>query len=166
MLVQLAGDRLVGGAHDGVRLPSRQPPGRGVDQRRRLLDVAVGVIDALRHAVVADREMHQAALRLRAPVAVGRHVDAAHRIGLVTLAGGVDADRDVVQDGMRLVVHGIVSFHGSEGGGDREAAADRDDREQVLAAVVRPPAHRRRSAARGPGGLPRPPGPPGQYCGL
>ena len=98
VLVELAGDRLVGGAHDRVRLPLREPPGRGVDQRRRLLDIAVGVIDALRHAIVADREMHKAALGLRAPVAVGRHVDAAHGVGLVTPAGGVDADRDVVQD--------------------------------------------------------------------
>jgi hypothetical protein len=70
------------------------------------------VIDALRHAIVADREMHKAALGLRAPVAVGRHVDAAHRVRLVTLAGGVDADRDVAQGGMLLAFHGIVSFHG------------------------------------------------------
>jgi len=48
-------------------------------------------------------------------VAVGRHVDATHRIGLVTLAGCVDADRDVVQGGMLLAFHGIVSFHGVKG---------------------------------------------------
>ena len=57
MLVELAGDRLVGGAHDRVGLPLREPSGRGVDQCRRLLDIAIGVIDALRHAIVADREM-------------------------------------------------------------------------------------------------------------
>ena len=111
MLVQLAGDRLVGGARDGIRLPLRQPPGGRIDQRRRLLDVAVGVVDALRHAIVADREMHQAALRLRPPVAVGRHVDVAHRIGLATLASGVDADRRVVQHWMILMIHGTVSCH-------------------------------------------------------
>src|SRR5277367_6843539 len=49
--------------------------------------------------------MNQAALRLRAPVTVGRHVDAAHRIGLVTLAGSVDTNRDVTQDRMLLVIH-------------------------------------------------------------
>jgi hypothetical protein len=56
---------------------------------------------------------------------VGWHVDAAHRVRLLTLASGVDADRDVVQDRMLLVFHGIVSFHGSKGGGDRRAEADR-----------------------------------------
>jgi hypothetical protein len=101
-------------------------PGHGVDQRRRLLDVAVGAIDALRHAVIADREMHKAALGLRAPVAVGWHVDAAHGVRLATLAGGVDADRDVAQGGMLLAFHGIFSFHGSKGSGVRRAAeADR-----------------------------------------
>jgi len=45
--------------------------------------------------------------------------------GLVTLAGCVDADRDVVQGGMLLAFHGIVSFHGSKGSGVRRAEADR-----------------------------------------
>ena len=87
MLVELAGDRLVGGTHDGVRLPLRQPAGRGIDQCRRLLDIAVGVIDALWHPVVADREMDEAALRLRPPIAVGRHLDLAHRVGLAPHSG-------------------------------------------------------------------------------
>ena len=98
MLVQLARDRLVGGAHDRVGLPLREPPGRGVDQRRRLLDIAIGVIDALRHAIVADREMHEAALSLRAPVAIGRHLDFAHRVRLAPCSGRVDADRGLVHD--------------------------------------------------------------------
>src|SRR5205085_274576 len=51
VFIELSGDRLIGGAHDGVRFPLRQPSGGGVDQRRRLLDIAVGVIDALRHPV-------------------------------------------------------------------------------------------------------------------
>ena len=82
MLVELAGDRLVGRAHDRVGLPLREPPGRGVDQGRRLFDIAIGVVDALWHAVVADREMYEAALGLRSPIAVGRHLDLAHRVGL------------------------------------------------------------------------------------
>jgi hypothetical protein len=69
--------------------------------------------------------VNKAALGLRAPIAVGWHVDAAHGIRLVTLAGGVDADWDVAQGGMLLVFHGIVSFHGQKGGGDSRAEADR-----------------------------------------
>src|SRR5215831_1311649 len=128
MVIKLAGNRLVGRARDGVRLPWWEPPRRGVDKRGRFLDVTVAVIDTLRHPVVADGEMHQAALRLRAPVAVGGHVNAAHRIGLVPLTGGVDTEGNVVQDGMRLVFHRVVSLNGSESAGDREAAADRDNR--------------------------------------
>src|SRR5256885_3006763 len=79
--------------------------------------------------------MHQAALCLRAPVAVGRHVDAAHRISLVTLAGGVDADRDVMQERMCLVAHIMVSLPWVRG----------------WQRWLRPsPAHGRRSAARWP----------------
>jgi hypothetical protein len=111
MLVQLPRDRLVGRVRDGIRLPLWQPPRRSVHQRRRFLHVAVGVIHALWHAVVADREMHQAALCLRAPVAVGRYVDAAHRIGLVTTAGGVDADRGLMRDGMLLNFHDVMTSH-------------------------------------------------------
>ena len=37
-----------------------------------------------------------------------RHVDAAHGVGLVTLAGRVDANRDLTQDGMPLVGHGSL----------------------------------------------------------
>ncbi len=110
MIVELARDRLIGGMHDRVGLPLREPTGRSVDLRRRFLDVAIGVIDALWHAVVADREMDEAALRLRAPIAVGRHVDAAHRVGLVPHSGGVDADRDVVNGGLHFIAHGMISF--------------------------------------------------------
>ena len=39
------------------------------------------------------------------PIAVGRDVDMAHRIGIVTHAGGVDADRRVAEDGLRFGVH-------------------------------------------------------------
>jgi hypothetical protein len=98
MRVELAGDRFLGGADDGIGLPARQPSGGGIDQRRRLLDIAIGVIEALGHAVVADREMLEAALGLGAPVAVGRHVDTAHGIGLMAPAGGVDADGNILQD--------------------------------------------------------------------
>ena len=107
MLIQLARDCLVGGAHDRIGFPLREPPGGGVDQRRRFLDEAIGVIDPLRHAIVADCKMQKAALGLRAPVAVGWHVDAAHGIRLVTLAGGLDADRDIMQGEMFVAIHGV-----------------------------------------------------------
>ena len=69
---------------------------------------------------------NKAALGLRAPVAVGRHVDAAHRIGLVTLAGRVDADRDVPQDGDALDIHVAFAFHGLTCNRVRPPSCDRD----------------------------------------
>ena len=110
VVVEQAPDRLVGGAHDRAGLPLRQAAGRRIDQCRGLFDIAIGVIDALWHAVVADREMHQAALGLRAPIAVGRHLDFAHRVGLVPLPGGANADRDLVNGGLHLVAHDMISF--------------------------------------------------------
>src|SRR6516162_6345643 len=104
MVVELAGDRLVGGANDGLCLPLRQPPGRGVDQRSRLLDIAIGAINSLRHPVVADREIHQAALRLRSPIAVGRDFDFAHRVGFAPGSSRTNANRDIVRFGMGLVI--------------------------------------------------------------
>jgi hypothetical protein len=64
VIVELACDRLVGGTHNGVGLPLRQPSGGRVDQCRRLLDIAIGVIDRLWQAIVADREMEEAPLGL------------------------------------------------------------------------------------------------------
>ena len=45
-------------------------------------------ITAVGHAVVADREVVQRALGLRAPVAVGGHLDRAHAVGLGAGAAG------------------------------------------------------------------------------
>src|SRR5690242_11687876 len=98
MPVELARDCLVGRTRNGFCLPLWKPTGRAVDQRRRLLNVAVGVIDALGHVVIANREVAEAALRLRTPVPVGRDLDTAHRVGLVALTGGVDANWYTAQD--------------------------------------------------------------------
>jgi hypothetical protein len=110
VLVELARDRLVGAANYSFRLPLRQPAGRGIDQCCRLLDIAIGVINARRHAVVADREMDQAALRLGSPIAVGRHLDFAHRVGFAAGSGCANADRGVVRFVMGLVVHVTPPF--------------------------------------------------------
>src|SRR5260370_41219435 len=95
--------------------------------------MAIGVINALRHPVVADREVDEAALRLRPPIAVGRHLDLAHRVGLAARSGCTNADRDVVQMGRGLGVHVIAppapwgaaqcSFTGGPVRGDRPRAS-------------------------------------------
>jgi hypothetical protein len=95
VVVQRAGDRLVGDAGDQVGLPAGQAALAPVDERGGLLDVAVRVVDGLRHAVVADGEVDQGPLCLGTPVPVGGHVDGAHRVRFAAGAGGVDADRDV-----------------------------------------------------------------------
>ena len=53
-----------------------------VGLRRGQLDDAEGAHQRLRHALGADTEVLARALRLRAPVAVGGHVDRAERVGL------------------------------------------------------------------------------------
>jgi len=72
-------------------LPDDQSVGCLVDESARLLDVAVGVIHLDQHVIVADREMEQRALRRRAPVPIGRHVDGAHTVESGAAAGGGDA---------------------------------------------------------------------------
>jgi hypothetical protein len=62
---------------DEFRFPGRQSTGRGVNDRGGFLDVAVSVIDFLRHAIVADVEVLETALRLRAPIVVSGHLDSA-----------------------------------------------------------------------------------------
>src|SRR5947207_12573569 len=96
MLVELAGNRLLGGVHNRPGLLLGQPAGRLVDERARLLHVAIGVIDRLWHPVTPDREVVERALGLRAPVSVGRHVDFAHAVEFLTLAGRVNADWNIL----------------------------------------------------------------------
>src|SRR6516165_7152976 len=108
MGIELARNGLVGCTHDRLRFPLRQSFRRGIDQCRCLLNVAIGVIDALWHLVVADGEMDEAALRLRSPIAVGGYLDIAHRIGLAPHSGRIDADRDLTQDRISLLVHLIT----------------------------------------------------------
>jgi hypothetical protein len=57
--VEPARDHLVGGLDDGGGALGVEPAGVLVDQGGGLLDVAVGVVDRLRHAVVTDREVDQ-----------------------------------------------------------------------------------------------------------
>jgi hypothetical protein len=99
VIVELACDRLVGGMHNGVGLPLRQPSGGRVDQCRRLLDIAIGATDRLWQPIVADREMDEAPLGLRPPVAVavGRQLDLVHRVSLSPHPGPANTDREIVQ---------------------------------------------------------------------
>jgi hypothetical protein len=113
VVVQRAGDHLVGDAGDQVGFPARQAALAAVDERGGLLDVAVGVVDGLGHAVVADGEVDQGPLRLGAPVPVGGHLDGAHRVRFAAGAGGVDADRDVPH--LRWLLSGGVLVPGGHG---------------------------------------------------
>src|SRR5690606_3025124 len=94
--VELAADDLVGGHDDRLGEVRVEPAVGGVHERSGLLHVAVGVVDGLRHAVFADREVDQRPLRLRAPVALGRDLDGAHRVVLDAGAARAGADRDPI----------------------------------------------------------------------
>ncbi len=64
-----------------ARRSSRRPSSRFTSRARRLQH-AKGMDDGRGHRVVADGEVMEAALGLRAPVVLGRHLDRAHRVGL------------------------------------------------------------------------------------
>jgi hypothetical protein len=80
VVVELAGDDLVGGAGDEVGAVGRHLAQVAVDQGAGLLEDAEGAEDRPRHAVGADGEVDQRARRLRAVVAVGGHLDGAHAV--------------------------------------------------------------------------------------
>ena len=93
VVVELSCDHFVGGMHDRLGLPLRQATRSLIDDRGRLLHVAVRVVDRFGHAVVPDREVLQRPLGLRAPIAVGWHLDRSHAVELRTNARRVDAER-------------------------------------------------------------------------
>src|SRR6185436_12420724 len=95
LVIKLARYRLVGRLDDRFGAPWLQPPGLLVDQRACLLNQTVGSVYLDGHAVVADREMLQRALRLRAPVLISGDVDVAEAVEFASRTGGVDRDRDV-----------------------------------------------------------------------
>ena len=82
MIVELAVDHLLRGLDDGARAA-------GVEQAERAVDLGGGALDDAeradqrpRHALGADAEVLDRALGLRAPIAVGRHLDRAEAVGL------------------------------------------------------------------------------------
>ena len=95
VVVELTTDHLVADALDERALPRGQTTVTRVDHRRGLLDVAVGVVDLVWHAVVADVEVDEAPLRLRSPVAIRRDHHVAEAVELLALTARLDADGQV-----------------------------------------------------------------------
>ena len=88
-------DHLIAHPLDQLR-PSTPAAARpGVDHGGGLFHVSVGVVHLLRHPVMADVEMLQAALGLRAPVLVRGHLDFAQAVELSPHSGGVQPYRNV-----------------------------------------------------------------------
>ena len=81
MLVELARDHFIARLHDELRLVGGQLAEILIDQRGGFLEDAERANHLARHDVVADIEMKQRALCLRAPVLIGGHFNLAHRIG-------------------------------------------------------------------------------------
>src|ERR1700733_1719852 len=106
ILVELARDGLVRRANDGLLLPTGQAASVMVDESARFLHVAIGVINGLGHAVVADREMLQRTLGLGAPVAVGRHHDLAHAVEFFTFPGSGNANGKILKTRRGISVQG------------------------------------------------------------
>ena len=79
--VELAVDHLLRGRRDRARALRVENAERPVHLRRRALDQRHRADQRLRHALLADAEILQRALRLRAPVAVGGDLDRAEGVG-------------------------------------------------------------------------------------
>ena len=82
MPVQNAVRHLLGSARDRVGEVRLQMALLAIDPRRGELDDAERAHQRQRHGLGADPEILQAALGLRAPVAIRRHLDRAEGIGL------------------------------------------------------------------------------------
>src|SRR5262245_32597989 len=76
----MARDDLVGGPYDGLCVVVGQEPQVPVHERARLLEDPEGVDHLAGEALAPDAKVLERALGLRAPVPVGRHLDAAHRV--------------------------------------------------------------------------------------
>src|SRR5262245_6422162 len=81
MLVELAVDHLLRGGNDGPADLWLEPLQRHVGFGGRALDDTQRADDRLGLSLPTDLEIAEAALRLRAPVLVGGHLDAAEAIG-------------------------------------------------------------------------------------
>src|ERR1700733_6543251 len=81
LVLQLAGNHFVGSLHDQLRLVCRQLAQVLVHQRARLLEDAESANEFRRHGVAPNVEVQQRALRLRAPVDIGRDLDLSHAVG-------------------------------------------------------------------------------------
>jgi hypothetical protein len=82
MIVELAVDHLARGADDGAGAALVDQPKLAVGFRRRQLDDAERANDRHRHPVMADPEILPGAFGLRAPVAIGGHLDRSKTVGL------------------------------------------------------------------------------------
>jgi hypothetical protein len=82
VVIELAVDHLLGGAHDGLAAARIEHPEREVHLGGGAFDDGERVDQRDRHALVADAQVAQRALGLRPPIAFGRHVDRAERVGL------------------------------------------------------------------------------------
>jgi hypothetical protein len=82
MIVELSADRFVAGADGGVGFPQRSRPVSALTMAAAFFYQAIGVVDGLRHAVTADREVPERALSLRAPVTFRRNLNFAHAVEL------------------------------------------------------------------------------------
>ena len=82
VVVQGTGNHLVAGAADHVQTAVVQLAEFMVGNCRGLLQNAEGVGDFARHDLAADFEVLEAALRLRAPVAIRGHLHFTHGIPL------------------------------------------------------------------------------------
>ena len=85
MIVEAAIGDLPRRARDGLGEVRVEDAQRRIGLGRRPLDQAERADQRRRHALLADREIADRALCLRAPVAVCGHVDRAHRIGFAAV---------------------------------------------------------------------------------
>ena len=93
VLIEGAADDFIAHSFDEGALPNGKAVMAGIDNRRGLLDITVRVINLVRHSIMTDVEVDQAALGLRTPVAVGRDHHGAEAVEFFTLPRALQSNR-------------------------------------------------------------------------
>ena len=87
LVVELAGDDLVGRLHDELGFLGWELAKVLIHQGACFLEDAKGADQLRRHGVAADVEVQKRALRLRAPVDIGGDLDLSHAVGFDACTG-------------------------------------------------------------------------------
>src|SRR6185437_16691469 len=84
---------------------------RCIHECRCFLDIPIRAADLDGHMILADRKMHQRALRLRSPVVIGGNFDLSHGVGFLSQTASTRSHWQVQNAMLLLVIQRFVWMH-------------------------------------------------------